>query len=148
MTQFKLVSTYKPTGDQPKAIEGLIKGLEKKKRFQTLLGVTGSGKTEVYMRIAEAVMSRGLSVLVLVPEIALISQTERRFRARFGENIAILHSGLSTGQRYDQWLRINQQKVKIVIGARSAIFAPLSNIGIIIVDEEHDGSYKQDNGIH
>ena len=114
--------------------------------FKTFLlrGVTGSGKTEVYMRVAEEVLAGGRSVLVLVPEIALITQMERRFRARFGECVSVLHSGLSAGERYDQWTRIVQGEAKIVIGARSAIFAPFENIGIIIVDEEHDSSYKQE----
>ncbi len=112
-----------------------------------LAGVTGSGKTEVYMRLIEEAVSKGLSAIVLVPEIALISQTERRFRGRFGKNIAVLHSGLSMGEKYDQWLRIANKEVTIVIGARSAIFAPVENPGIIIVDEEHDSSYKQENGL-
>ena len=136
------------TREQQVVVATLMKALGKGFAAYLLSGVTGSGKTEVYMRIAEEAVAKGFSALVLVPEIALISQTERRFRARFGENIAILHSGLSAGQRYDQWMQICQKRVKIVIGARSAIFAPLSNIGVIIVDEEHDGSYKQDSSIH
>lgn len=112
-----------------------------------LAGVTGSGKTEVYMRLIEETVRKGLSAIVLVPEISLISQTERRFRGRFGQNIAVLHSGLSKGEKYDQWLRIANKEVTIVIGARSAIFAPIENPGIIIVDEEHDSSYKQENGL-
>ncbi|MDM8552712.1 primosomal protein N' [Desulfobacterales bacterium HSG2] len=110
-----------------------------------LAGVTGSGKTEVYMQLAAEVIRQGRSVLVLIPEIALISQMERRFRARFGECIAVLHSGLSTGERYDQWMRIINNEVTIAIGARSAIFAPFADIGLIIVDEEHDTSYKQES---
>jgi primosomal protein N' (replication factor Y) (superfamily II helicase) len=112
-----------------------------------LSGVTGSGKTEVYLRLAEAAMAQGRPAIVLVPEIALISQTERRFRARFGENIAVIHSMLTHGERLDQWRKIAANKVSIVIGARSAIFAPFENPGIIIVDEEHDGSYKQESGL-
>jgi primosomal protein N' (replication factor Y) len=112
-----------------------------------LSGVTGSGKTEVYLRLVADAVDRGQSAIVLVPEIALISQTERRFRARFGEQIAVIHSMLSQGERLDQWHRIATKKVSIVIGARSAIFAPFDNIGIIIVDEEHDGSYKQESGL-
>jgi primosomal protein N' (replication factor Y) len=117
--------------------------------FATFLlqGVTGSGKTEVYMRVAAAALDKGKCVLVLVPEIALITQMERRFRARFGERIAILHSGLSAGERYDQWSRILQQKADIAIGARSAVFAPFTRIGLIVVDEEHDTSYKQENNL-
>jgi len=112
-----------------------------------LAGVTGSGKTEVYLQLVEQAREKKMSALVLVPEIALISQTERRFRMRFGENIAVLHSGLSHGEKFDQWMRIAQKEVFIVIGARSAIFAPLENLGLVIVDEEHDNSYKQENGL-
>jgi len=115
--------------------------------FETYLlnGVTGSGKTEVYLHLAAEAVRRGHTVLVLVPEIALITQIERCFRARFGERVAILHSGLSAGERFDQWCRLLQGEAAIAIGARSAIFAPLSNLGAIIVDEEHDASYKQEN---
>jgi len=120
------------------------------KGFRTFLlkGVTGSGKTEVYMRVAAEAVAAGHSVLVLVPEIALITQTERRFRARFGEFVAVLHSGLSQGERLDQWARILRQQARIAIGVRSAVFAPFDNLGVIIVDEEHDASYKQEGGLH
>jgi len=109
-----------------------------------LTGVTGSGKTEVYLHLADEIISQGKSVLILVPEIALISQMVRRFRARFGDSLAVLHSGLSDGERFDQWDKIASEKVRIAIGARSAIFAPFQNPGLIIVDEEHDTSYKQE----
>ncbi|MDP4855910.1 MAG: primosomal protein N' [Desulfobacterales bacterium] len=112
-----------------------------------LAGVTGSGKTEVYLQLAAAVIGRGYPVLILIPEIALISQIERRFRARFGERVAVLHSGLTAGQRYDQWLRIRRGEVQIAIGARSAVFAPFQRIGLIVVDEEHDTSYKQEGSL-
>ena len=112
-----------------------------------LEGVTGSGKTEVYLNMVADTVARQKTALVLVPEIALISQMERRFRARFGDMIAVLHSGLSAGERLDQWMRILRQEAAIVIGARSAIFAPLRHIGLIVVDEEHDPSYKQDNNL-
>jgi len=112
-----------------------------------LTGVTGSGKTEVYMRLVADTVEAGKTAIVLVPEIALISQTERRFRARFGEKIAVIHSMLSKGERLDQWRKLALGKVSIVIGARSAIFSPLENIGVIIVDEEHDTSYKQERGL-
>ncbi|MBA3019301.1 MAG: primosomal protein N', partial [Desulfobacteraceae bacterium] len=127
----------------PKVVSALNKG------FSTFLlaGVTGSGKTEVYMQIAAEAIRKKCKVLVLVPEIALISQMERRFRARFGECVALLHSGLSAGERYDQWRRMASGEATIAIGARSAIFAPLDNVGIIIVDEEHDTSYKQESGL-
>ena len=112
-----------------------------------MAGVTGSGKTEVYLNACARALKLKRSVIMLVPEIALISQTESRFRARFGECVAVLHSGLSAGQRYDQWVRIAGSGVSIVVGARSAIFAPLINPGLIIVDEEHDTSYKQENDL-
>ncbi len=133
------------TTDQTRVTSTLVSSLGQGFHTFLLAGVTGSGKTEVYMQAAAEAMNQGYSVLVLVPEIALISQMERRFRARFGECVAVLHSRLSAGERYDQWIRILQKKAPIVIGARSAIFAPLEHIGFIIVDEEHDTSYKQES---
>ncbi len=112
-----------------------------------ITGVTGSGKTEIYLQLARKVIDTGRSVLVLVPEIALISQMVQRFRARFGERVAVLHSGLSDGERFDQWRRICRKAADVVIGARSAIFAPMAAPGLIVVDEEHDTSYKQENGL-
>jgi len=132
------------TKEQQVVISKVVHFLGKGFKTCLLAGVTGSGKTEVYMQLAAEVINRGFSVLVLVPEIALISQMERRFRARFGECVAVLHSGLSPGERFDQWIRIAREEATIAIGARSAIFAPFSNIGMIIVDEEHDTSYKQE----
>ena len=110
-----------------------------------LHGVTGSGKTEVYIKLIEKVITMGKNAIVLVPEISLTPQMVNRFEQVFGKKIAALHSALSEGEKYDEWRRINKGEVSIVIGARSAIFAPLSNIGIIIIDEEHSDSYKQDN---
>jgi len=135
------------TGEQKRVVAKVLKFIGKEFATCLLSGVTGSGKTEVYLQLTAEAVRRGFSVLILVPEIALISQMESRFRARFGECIAVLHSGLSAGERYDQWLRIARQEVAIAIGARSAIFAPFSGTGIIIVDEEHDTSYKQDSGL-
>lgn len=108
-----------------------------------LHGVTGSGKTEVYIRAMRAALDLGKSALMLVPEIALTPIFSRRLRADFGKNVAILHSNLSQGERYDEWRRIRSGQARIVIGTRSAVFAPLSNIGLVIVDEEHDSSYRQ-----
>ncbi|MBR6113107.1 MAG: primosomal protein N', partial [Bacilli bacterium] len=107
-------------------------------------GVTGSGKTEIYMEIIEKLLSEDKESIMLVPEISLTEQIVSRFKNRFKESIAILHSRLSEGEKYDEWRRIARGEVKIVIGARSAIFAPLSNIGVIVIDEEHTDSYKQD----
>ena len=110
-----------------------------------LYGVTGSGKTEVYMNIIEKAINNGMSAIMLVPEISLTPQIVERFALRFGDNIAILHSGLSDAEKYDEYRKITMGKVKIVVGARSAIFAPLTNIGVIIIDEEHTATYKQEN---
>lgn len=110
-----------------------------------LYGVTGSGKTEVYMHMISDVLSRGKSAIVLVPEISLTPQLVGNFKRRFGNNIAVLHSGLNDGEKYDEWRKIAKGEVSIAIGARSAIFAPFNNLGIIIVDEEHTPTYKQDN---
>lgn len=110
-----------------------------------LFGVTGSGKTEVYMELIEDSLNKGKTSIVLVPEISLTPQMVLRFQKRFGDNIAAIHSALSDGEKYDEWRRIVSGEAKIVIGARSAIFAPLNNIGMIIIDEEHSDSYKQDD---
>jgi primosomal protein N' (replication factor Y) len=112
-----------------------------------LHGVTGSGKTEVYLHAIAHALEQGKTALVLTPEIALTPQLVKRFRCRFSQGIAVLHSGLSAGERYDEWRRIRRGEVSIVIGARSAIFAPLENMGIIVVDEEHEASYKQSEGV-
>jgi primosomal protein N' (replication factor Y) len=109
-----------------------------------LQGVTGSGKTEIYLQTIAAVLNRGQDVILLVPEIALTPQTVERVRSRFGEAVAVLHSSLSDGERFDQWWKIKNGEVKVVVGARSAVFAPLPNLGLIIVDEEHEFTYKQE----
>jgi primosomal protein N' (replication factor Y) (superfamily II helicase) len=137
----------KLTPEQKTVVEQVKSKTDKGFWVYLLTGVTGSGKTEVYMRLIRDVIEKKQTAIVLVPEIALISQTERRFRARFGERIAVIHSSLTQGERLDQWRKIYMNKVDIVIGARSAIFAPFDNIGIIIVDEEHDLSYKQETGL-
>ncbi len=123
------------------AIVGAVEG----GRAETFLlhGVTGSGKTEVYLRALRATLDRGQAAIVLVPEIALTPQTVRRFRAHFGDRVAVLHSRMSPGERLDAWTRIRDGVYPIVIGPRSAVFAPLEDVGLIVVDEEHEASYKQ-----
>ena len=113
-------------------------------RVALLHGVTGSGKTEVYLRLAKTVAAGGRRVLVLVPEIALTSAVARTFHAEFAGRVAIQHSGLSDGERHDQWHRIRRGEVDVVVGTRSGVFAPLDKLGLVVVDEEHDASYKQD----
>ncbi len=132
--------------DEQQAAVQRLSDLADTRRFQVALlhGVTGSGKTEVYLHLADAVRRSGRGVLVLVPEIALTPAIATVFRARFGARVAIQHSGLSDGERHDQWHRIRRGDVDVVVGTRSAIFAPLARPGLIIVDEEHDTSYKQE----
>ena len=101
-------------------------------------GVTGSGKTEVYLHAVAAAISRGRSAIVLVPEIALTPQTAGRFRERFGDTVAILHSKLGAGERYDEWSRLRSGAARVCVGPRSAVFAPLEDVGLIVIDEEHD----------
>lgn len=110
-----------------------------------LRGVTGSGKTEIYMHLIKNILSSGKKAIVLVPEISLTTQLIDRFKSIFNDNIAVLHSSLSDSERYDEWRKIKESKVSLVIGTRSAIFAPLKNIGLIIIDEEHEDTYKQEN---
>lgn len=131
------------TNDQMTAINKI----NNTKNFKTFLlhGVTGSGKTEVYLNTIEEVLKSKKEAIVLVPEISLTPQLVETFRKRFGSNIAILHSNLSMGEKYDEWRKIERKEVNVVIGARSAIFAPLTNLGIIIIDEEHSSTYKQEN---
>lgn len=135
------------TKEQANAVDRIGQALGQDFKTFLLCGVTGSGKTEVYLHLAERALNAGMNVLILVPEIALISQMERSFRARFGDRVALLHSGLSNGERYDQYLRIARGELRIAIGARSAIFAPFDRVGLIIVDEEHDDSYKQEGAL-
>ncbi len=134
-----------PTPDQQKALAMVNDIMDKKvpQHVLVLHGVTNSGKTEVYLQSIANAIARGKSAIVLVPEISLTPQTVRRFRARFGNQLCVLHSRLSDGERFDEWNRINSGEAQIVIGARSALFAPLHNLGLIVVDEEHEASYKQ-----
>lgn len=134
---------YPLTEEQQSVVDKVLSG--KKEEIYLLWGVTGSGKTEVYMELIESALNEGKTSIVLVPEISLTPQMVERFSRRFGNQIAALHSALSEGERYDEWRRIHRREAKIVIGARSAIFAPLNNLGMIIVDEEHSDSYKQED---
>ena len=147
---FKLVASAavapQMTGEQQGALENIKTRLDKAEANVALLyGVTASGKTEVYLRAIAETRRRGRAALVLVPEIALTAQVVDGFRARIGDRVAVLHSGLSEGERRDEWQRIGRGEADVVVGARSAVFAPLGNVGLIVVDEEHEGSYKQDN---
>lgn len=139
-------NNLKLTEEQKNAHNRVEEAIDKNEYKQFLLyGVTGSGKTEVYLQLIEKVLKIGKNAIVLVPEISLTPQMLDRFISRFGKSdIAILHSKLSIGERHDEWERIRERKARIVIGARSAIFAPIENIGIIIIDEEHDSSYKSE----
>ena len=110
-----------------------------------LQGITGSGKTEVYLQIIQGALDKGKTAILLVPEISLTPQMTERFIARFGEKVAILHSGLSNGEKYDEWRKVERGDAQVVVGARSAIFAPLKNLGVMIIDEEHEVTYKQDS---
>jgi primosomal protein N' (replication factor Y) len=133
------------TPAQSEALAAVQAALSERRFLPVLLhGITGSGKTEVYLRAIELVLAEGRQALVLVPEIALTPVTVRRFLARFGGRVAVLHSGLKGGERYDAWRRIRRGDADIVVGARSAVFAPLPRLGIVVVDEEHDPSYKQE----
>ena len=137
---------YDLSSAQKLVVDALIEAADTRQFYPSLLhGVTGSGKTLVYIRTVGHVLALGRSAIVLVPEIALAWQTVRRFKAEFGDRVAVLHSQLSPGERYDTWRRLRRGNQSVVIGARSAIFAPMVDLGVIIVDEEHDGSYKQED---
>ncbi|MDR5696855.1 MAG: primosomal protein N', partial [Armatimonadota bacterium] len=134
------------TAEQREALDAVLDALDNSRHEVFLLhGVTGSGKTEVYLRAVGSAIQRGRRALVLVPEIALTPQTVARFAGRFGERVAVLHSRLSAGERYDTWWRIRRGDYDVVVGPRSAVFAPLADIGLVVVDEEHEGAYKQTN---
>ena len=130
------------TGAQVAALEAI--GAAAPGEGLLLHGVTGSGKTEVYLQAAAETLGRGRSVLVLVPEIALTPQIVARFVGRFGDTVAVLHSRLSAGERHDEWARLRRGEARVCVGPRSAVFAPLSDLGLVVVDEEHDGSYKNE----
>lgn len=133
------------TKEQAEAAKPIHQAVSDDKHETFLLhGVTGSGKTEIYLQTIDHVLQKGKEAIVLVPEISLTPQMVQRFKERFGSNVAVLHSGLSTGEKYDEWRKIHRKEVKLVVGARSAVFAPFENLGMIIIDEEHESSYKQE----
>ncbi|QAR54088.1 primosomal protein N' [Bacillus aerophilus] len=133
------------TTEQAEAAKPIHQAVSDDKHETFLLhGVTGSGKTEIYLQTIDHVLQKGKEAIVLVPEISLTPQMVQRFKERFGSNVAVLHSGLSTGEKYDEWRKIHRKEVKLVVGARSAVFAPFENLGMIIIDEEHESSYKQE----
>lgn len=131
--------------EQNQACEAVVGAIGKEHPPFLLQGITGSGKTEVYLQIIQGALDMGKTAIVLVPEISLTPQMTERFIARFGEKVAILHSGLSNGEKYDEWRKVERGDAQVVVGARSAIFAPLKDLGVIIIDEEHEASYKQDS---
>ncbi|MCZ0703377.1 primosomal protein N' (replication factor Y) [Natronobacillus azotifigens] len=131
---------------QKEAIEPILEALDQKKHHVFLLhGVTGSGKTEIYLQAIAHTLIEGKESIVLVPEISLTPQMVKRFKGRFGSAVAVMHSALSNGERFDEWRKVQRKEVKVVVGARSAIFAPFENIGLIIIDEEHETTYKQED---
>lgn len=130
--------------EQRIAYEAVKKAVDEKQSEVFLMhGITGSGKTEVYLQAISDVLEQGMTALMLVPEIALTPQMVERFKARFGDEVAVLHSGLSAGERYDEWRKIRSGEARVSVGARSSVFAPFKNLGLIIIDEEHEASYKQ-----
>ena len=143
--KFDAISTDQPktlNTEQQAAFEQIVKGGDKPFLLE---GITGSGKTEVYLQVIAHFLAQGKTAIMLVPEISLTPQITNRFIARFGDQVAIMHSGLSDGEKYDEWRKIKSGEARVVVGARSAIFAPVENLGIIIIDEEHETSYKQDS---
>ncbi len=132
------------TGQQEAALSEIVTALDGRREGFLLHGVTGSGKTEVYLRAVQATLEAGRDAIVLVPEIALTPQVLARFEARFGDIVAVLHSGLRDGERHDEWVRLRTGEARVCVGPRSAVMAPVRDLGLIVVDEEHDGSYKHE----
>ncbi|MFT4413511.1 primosomal protein N' [Fredinandcohnia humi] len=144
--EFQKTQPLALTYEQQKAIAPILTSIEEQYHKVFLMyGVTGSGKTEVYLQSIDAVLRQGKEAIVLVPEISLTPQMVNRFKGRFGSEVAVFHSGLGAGEKYDEWRKIHRKEVRVVVGARSAIFAPFENLGIIIIDEEHESSYKQED---
>ncbi|WP_026692084.1 primosomal protein N' [Peribacillus kribbensis] len=142
---FEATVPFTLTEEQNEALMPLLDSIHSHRDDTFLLyGITGSGKTEIYLQAIDSVLKEGKEAIMLVPEISLTPQMVQRFKGRFGNEVAVLHSGLSAGEKYDEWRKIQRREVKVVVGARSAVFAPFENLGIIIIDEEHESSYKQE----
>ncbi|MGT2934047.1 primosomal protein N' [Streptococcus catagoni] len=141
----KSTSFLKLNAEQSRAVEAICSSVGQESKPFLIEGITGSGKTEVYLQVIDHVLKKGKTAIVLVPEISLTPQMTNRFISRFGKLVAIMHSGLSDGEKFDEWQKIKNGQAKVVVGARSAIFSPLENIGAIIIDEEHESTYKQES---
>lgn len=142
---FEKTTALSLNAEQQVAVETILQSVQEQQSQTYLLeGITGSGKTEVYLQVIAEVLNQGKTAIMLVPEISLTPQMVQRFKSRFGEHVAVMHSGLSQGKKYDEWRKIERGEAEVVVGARSAIFAPIENIGVIIIDEEHEASYKQE----
>ena len=142
---FEKTTALSLNAEQQVAVETILQSVQEQQSQTYLLeGITGSGKPEVYLQVIAEVLNQGKTAIMLVPEISLTPQMVQRFKSRFGEHVAVMHSGLSQGEKYDEWRKIERGEAEVVVGARSAIFAPIENIGVIIVDEEHEASYKQE----
>lgn len=142
---FEKTTALSLNAEQQVAVETVLQSVQEQQSQTYLLeGITGSGKTEVYLQVIAEVLNQGKTAIMLVPEISLTPQMVQRFKSRFGEHVAVMHSGLSQGEKYDEWRKIERGEAEVVVGARSAIFAPIENIGVIIIDEEHEASYKQE----
>ncbi|WP_417629861.1 primosomal protein N' [Enterococcus faecalis] len=142
---FEKTTALSLNAEQQVAVETILQSVQEQQSQTYLLeGITGSGKTEIYLQVIAEVLNQGKTAIMLVPEISLTPQMVQRFKSRFGEHVAVMHSGLSQGEKYDEWRKIERGEAEVVVGARSAIFAPIENIGVIIIDEEHEASYKQE----
>lgn len=142
---FEKTTALSLNAEQQVAVETILQSVQEQQSQTYLLeGITGSGKTEVYLQVIAEVLNQGKTAIMLVSEISLTPQMVQRFKSRFGEHVAVMHSGLSQGEKYDEWRKIERGEAEVVVGARSAIFAPIENIGVIIIDEEHEASYKQE----
>ncbi|WP_142430862.1 primosomal protein N' [Enterococcus faecalis] len=142
---FEKTTALSLNAEQQVAVETILQSVQEQQSQTYLLeGITGSGKTEVYLQVIAEVLNQGKTAIMLVPEISLTPQMVQRFKSRFGEHVAVMHSGLSQGEKYDEWRKIERGEAEVVVGARSAIFAPIENISVIIIDEEHEASYKQE----